>query len=116
MAIRWRTCEECNRLSPAIISWPTFANPLKQVCCECYAVLQASTAWARSTAGNTANCAYGLSPPPTDGRSLPRLPIPAGCEYRYLFQLWRAHRGLREPLRNRIVINWPEGVTGGRPQ
>lgn len=103
-------CEQCKRVVNEVICWPSAAHAIKHVCRSCYAGLRASSAWVRSTAGNTANCAYKLPPapelaPPDAVRK--RYPIPEGCEWRFLWTLWHVHRGLREPLRNRMVVSWP---------
>lgn len=103
-------CENCSDVVRDLVCWPNAAHAVKHVCRPCFAALRATSEWlARVTD----------SPPEPGVPSLPitprkRLPIPAGCEWRFLWTLWYAHRGLREPLRNRICVQW-EDSKGARP-
>lgn len=123
MAVRGWNCERCGVFTQALFFWPNPANPSKNVCRRCYALLWAATQWQQTASNNTAGaasqwqqtasttgCRLQQQPPvPADKRPTQRHLMPAGSEYRFLFALWWAHRGLTEPLRNRIVL--AEGVT-----
>ncbi len=128
MAVRGWNCDRCGVFTQALFFWPGPANPTHNVCRRCYALLWTASQYQVTTSGstadyvlpqtqsdNTSGCPYKVPPAKESSpsaRTAKHHLIPAGCEYRFLFELWRLHRGLTEPLRNRVVAPEPalEGV------
>jgi len=107
-------CEQCKRVCNELVTWPNPIRTLKLVCRPCYRHLRA-TSPSLVQSGEPPLCPDGLpSLPIADGQAGEYRRIPQGCEKRFEFTRWRIHRGTTEPLRNRIIVNWPEGVVDGR--
>lgn len=100
----WATCELCRARVNAVVWWPSASDARKQLCQECYAKLKAATPpLQRLGIGESAACPYKVASARPSQATVKHYLIPAGCEMRFLFTLWRLHRGLREPLRDRVV-------------
>lgn len=130
MSVRGWNCERCGVFTQALFFWPGPANPTHNVCRRCYALLWTASQYqyqvttSGSTADyvlpqgptdNTSGCPYQPPPPATeDNRVGKNRLIPEGREMYFLWTWWRVHRGLSEPLRNRIVAPEPalEGAAG----